>query len=103
MLIHTDERNFDKIKNSSKLFLLDFFATWCGPCHMLGAELEKVAKSHDDFDIVKIDTDENMSLARTFGVEVLPTLFIFKDGKPVKRLEGYMPAETIVKFMENFK
>lgn len=102
MLIHADQNSFEKIKTTSKLFLLDFFATWCGPCHMLGSELEKVAKTNNDFDIVKIDSDENMKMVMEYKVEVLPTLFIFKDGKPVARFEGYITANEIVKLMKQY-
>lgn len=103
MLIHADEKSFEKVRKTSQLFLLDFFATWCGPCRMLSAELEKVSKTTNEFDIVKINSDENIALVGAFGVEVLPTLFVFKDGKPVQRLEGYLPAEEIIKIMKKFK
>lgn len=103
MLIHSDQQNFEKVRKSSKLFLLDFYATWCGPCQMLGREFEKVAKTNNAFDIVKIDAEENMQLAQAFGIQVFPTMFVVKDGKPVEKIEGYMPASAIEKLMKKYQ
>lgn len=99
MIIHTDEKNFEKIKTGNKLFLLDVFATWCAPCRMLGDEFKKL-ENNTDFDIVKIDADENRELAMTLRVQVLPTMFVFKDGAVVERLEGYMTADQIESLMK---
>ncbi len=103
MIIHTNQDNFEKVKNSSKLFLLDIFATWCAPCQMLGEEFEKLAKTNNSFDIVKIDADENNALAASLGVRVLPTMFVFKDGKQIDRVEGFMTANQLEKFMQKYQ
>lgn len=100
MLIHTDQNSFKKVAEARKLFLLDFYASWCGPCQMLGEELEKVAKLNSAFDIVKIEAEENMDLAMAFGIEVFPTMFVVKNGNPVEKVEGYLPASEIVKLMK---
>lgn len=100
MIIHTDENNFEKVVGNKKICLVDFFATWCGPCRMLGQELEKVEKQTNDFDIVKIDIDENPNLANEFKIDVVPTMYVFKDGKPVKKLQGYMQKAEIIEIMK---
>ena len=75
-----------KVLKNSKPVLVDFFATWCGPCRMLTPILEQVsAENNGAFDIVKIDVDEAEDLSREFGIMSIPTLMVFKDGKLVKR------------------
>ena len=76
--------------------VVDFFATWCGPCQMLGPVLEKISNSRAEFDIAKIDIDEAQDLAIQYGIEVVPTMVIFKQGKPVETMSGLMNAEEIV-------
>ena len=102
MIIHSDQKNFEEIRTTNKLFLLDVFATWCMPCQMLGAEFEKVTKDNSFFDVVKIDSDENFQLAAKLGVMVLPTMFVYKDGVPVEKIEGYIKANEIEEIMKKY-
>lgn len=103
MLIHTDEKKFEEVlKKSKPLILADFFATWCGPCKMLGPELEKLAKETEDFDIIKIDIDASPSLTEKFSIEVVPTLIIFKEGKIAGRMEGFSDAKTLLNKMKQY-
>ena len=91
MLKHINEENFEEeVLKSKDAILVDFFATWCGPCQMLGPVLEKIANSRADFNIAKIDVDQMPELAIKYGVEVVPTMVIFKDGKVMKELEVKM-------------
>lgn len=71
--------------------LVDFFATWCGPCKMLSPVLEEVAKEVEEkLDIVKVDVDQDGELAMRFGIMSVPTMIIFKDGQPMTQLQGFM-------------
>src|SRR5574344_137033 len=97
MLKHVKASNFEsEVLNSQKPILVDFFATWCGPCQMLGPVLEKISNSRADFDIAKINIDESQDLAIEYGIEVVPTMVIFKQGKHVETITGLMNAEEIV-------
>ncbi|MDD1690332.1 MAG: thioredoxin [Methanoregula sp.] len=80
----------------SKPVLFDFFATWCGPCKLQTPILEELAKKMgDSVEIRKIDVDQHMDLAEKYGIRVVPTLIIEKDGKTVQSLEGVTDAATL--------
>ncbi len=79
----------------SGVTLVDFFATWCMPCRMMGQILEEVAEEEKNVSFVKIDVDENPNLARSFGVMSIPTLIIFKDGKEQEKHIGVWQAEEL--------
>ncbi|MBT8507806.1 thioredoxin [Methanomicrobiaceae archaeon CYW5] len=85
----------------AKPVLMDFYAEWCGPCKMQTPELEKLKEMMGDaVEIKKIDVDQNMDLARKYGIQVVPTLVIEKDGEVKERLEGVTPAETLKRLLE---
>ncbi len=85
----------------AKPVLMDFYAVWCGPCKLQTPELEKLKEMIGDaVEIKKIDVDQNMDLARKYGIQVVPTLVIEKDGEVKERLEGVTPAETLKKILE---
>ncbi len=84
----------------TKPVLYDFFATWCGPCRMQTPIIEALAaKLGDAVEIKKMDVDENMALAEKYGIQVVPTLIIEKDGKVVQRMEGVTDAATLEKLL----
>ena len=97
-LQHLSSQEFEEvINNSSKTILVDFFATWCGPCKMLAPVLEQVKDEvGDNVEIYKVDIDECMDIAKQFGIMSVPTMIIFKDGKEVDRLVGLRPKASIL-------
>ncbi len=99
---HANESNFDELVNKD-LVLVDFFATWCGPCKMLGPVLEDLAEDRADVQIVKVDIDEATDLARKYGVMSVPTLILFKDGKEISKNIGYLPKELLTSWLEKNK
>ena len=85
----------------SKPVLFDFFATWCGPCKMQTPILEELAKKMgDSVEIRKIDVDKDMDLAGKYGIRVVPTLILEKDGKVVQSLEGVTDLSTLEKLLK---
>jgi thioredoxin 1 len=84
----------------SKPVLFDFFATWCGPCKMQTPILEELAKKMgDSVEIKKVDVDQHMDLAEKYGIRVVPTLIIEKDGKIVQSMEGVTDISTLEKIL----
>ena len=81
------------------LVLVDFFATWCGPCKMLSPVLEEVANENPNLSILKIDVDEVGPLAAKFGVQAIPTLILFKDGQQVATKMGYQNKNQLLAFI----
>lgn len=103
MLKHINEDNFKtEVLESEKVTLVDFFATWCGPCQMLAPVLEKISNSRANFDIAKIDIDQLPDLAVEYGVEVVPTMVIFKDGKVMNKFEGFKSESEIVEEVSKY-
>jgi thioredoxin 1 len=85
----TDNSFSDDVLSSSTPVLVDFWATWCGPCKMIAPVLEEIASEKaGSLTIAKLDVDANPGTARDFQVVSIPTLILFKDGKPVKRIVG---------------
>ena len=97
MIKHINKDNFeDVVLKNKNLVIADFFAVWCGPCQMLAPVLEKISNDKNDIEVVKIDIDENMELAMKYGIEVVPTLKIFKNGEIVKSLEGFRSEKELL-------
>ena len=97
-IVNTQE--FNELMNE-KAVLVDFFATWCGPCKMLSPVLEGVAeKMKDKVTIVKVDVDRSPDLAAKFGVMSVPTMIMFKNGCQVDAFSGYMPEANLMANIE---
>jgi thioredoxin len=95
-------QSFDALLTQSHgPLLVDFYATWCGPCRMMANTLQEVkSRLGSQLNIVKIDTDKYPELASRFGVHALPTLILFKHGKPGDRLEGALTADALIQRLQ---
>ena len=95
--------DFEKeIINHKGYALVDFWATWCPPCRMMAPVLDSAEQQlGDKINFVKVDVDEQQQLAAEFDIMSIPTLVVFKDGKPVKRMSGYRPLDTFVEELKS--
>lgn len=100
-VFHVTNENFEELKRADRPVLLDFFATWCGPCRMIAPFVEEIAAEHPEYIIAKIDVDECPDLARAFGIESIPTLVVLKDGKAVKTAMGARPKDAILALLQD--
>ncbi|MBQ1505993.1 MAG: thioredoxin [Erysipelotrichales bacterium] len=83
--------------------LVDFFATWCGPCKMLSPVVEQLAEEMGDrANFFKVDVDEADEIAAEFGIMSVPTLIVFKDGEPVKKSVGFQPKPVLKAMLEEY-
>ena len=101
-LIHLNEESFQETLDSGKLMLVDFWATWCGPCRMLGPVIEELAEEYEGKDVVigKVDVDENPELARRYGVMQVPTVLLLQNGEELAREIGVRPMETYTELLD---
>ena len=100
-VLHINEDNFDQlVLRSEKPVLLDFWATWCGPCRMVAPIVEEIAAEREDIAVGKIDVDEEGALAARFGIVSIPTLIVMRGGKVAATAVGYRPKEDILKILE---
>lgn len=96
----TMNSSFDKIINSEKPILVDFFATWCGPCQTLGPILKEVKDNLGDrISIIKIDVDKNQQVASQYQVRGVPTMILFQNGKQLWRQSGVLQKSDIIKII----
>lgn len=92
--------NFQQeVLDSQKTVLVDFWATWCGPCRMLSPVVDEIAQENDAVKVGKINVDEQPELASQFGVMSIPTLMVFRDGKPVNSSVGAVPKAKILSML----
>ena len=96
-VLHINKDNFHKeVLNSEKPVLLDFFASWCGPCRMVGPILDEIAEEREDIKVCKVDIDEQPELATRYRVMSVPTLMVLKDGNIVEQSIGAKPKHQIL-------
>ncbi|MBO7161924.1 MAG: thioredoxin [Clostridia bacterium] len=100
-VIHVDSFNFEEVVlKSEKTVLIDFWATWCGPCRMIAPIIEEIAAEHPEYAVCKIDVDKAGELAKQFGITNIPTLIVMKNGETVNKSVGVIPKEKILKLLE---
>jgi thioredoxin 1 len=92
----TDSSFATDVLGSDKPVLVDFWATWCGPCRMVAPVLEEIAGEHEEITIAKLDVDANPTVARDYQVLSIPTLILFKGGEPVKQIVGAKPKAALL-------
>jgi thioredoxin 1 len=96
-LLHITRDNFEaEVLKSEKPVLVDFFATWCGPCRMVAPVLEEIDEENENIKVVKIDVDQEPGLAQKFGVTSIPLLVVIKDGEVVNQSLGAKPKDQIL-------
>ena len=96
----TDSSFENDVLKSDKPVLVDFWAEWCGPCKAIGPKLEEIGQEMGaQVTIAKVDVDNNQQTAAKFGIRSIPTMILFKGGKPVGQIMGNQPKENIVSFI----
>ena len=96
-VLHINKDNFHKeVLGSDKPVLLDFFASWCGPCRMVGPILDEIAEEREDIKVCKVNIDEQPELASRYRIMTIPTLMVLKDGQIIEQSVGAKPKHQIL-------
>ena len=100
-IVHITKENFESIVNQAdKPVLIDFWATWCGPCRMIAPIIEEIAAQRSDVIVGKIEVDQEIDLALQFRVNSIPTLVLMKQGEIAATMVGYRPKADILKLLD---
>ena len=100
-VLHVGKSNFEQeVLKSDKPVLLDFWASWCGPCRMIAPTLEEIAEEREDVKVVKINVDEEPELANQFGITSIPALFVMNGGKVTGQAVGVRSKASILKMLD---
>lgn len=101
-VVNLNEKNFDEeVLKSDKPVLIDFWASWCGPCKMVSPLVDALAEEHSEYKFCKVNVDDEESLAIKFGIMSIPTLIVFKNGEQKAKQIGAIPKESILELIKN--
>lgn len=101
MLKHVNVEDFeDEVLKSDVKVLVDFYADWCGPCKMMAPVLEEIAENNNGFKIVKLNVDENMSIAEKYNIMSIPALFVFDKGEVVNKSVGLISKNEVLDLLK---
>ncbi len=93
------KENFEDTVKTNDTVLVDFWATWCGPCRMIAPHIEKIAEEHPEITVGKVNVDDHPEIAIKFGIASIPTLLLFKNGELKETLIGYREKAEIEKYL----
>jgi thioredoxin 1 len=100
-VMEISDANFQaEVLEAEGAVLVDFWAPWCGPCRVIAPSLEQINDERDDLRVVKLNVDDNQSTAAKYEVMSIPTLIVFKNGAPAKRIVGALPKQRLVAELE---
>jgi thioredoxin 1 len=101
-VIVTDQSFADEVLGSDRPVLVDFWATWCGPCKMVAPVLEEIASEHGEIKVAKMDIDANPKIARDYKIMSIPTMIVFSGGEPVKQIVGAKPKAALLEELTDY-
>ena len=101
-VIELNEANFEnEVEKNNGLVLVDFWASWCGPCKMLSPIVDEIAEECENVKVCKVNVDEEQALAAKFGIMSIPTLILFKNGNIINKVIGVQPKTALLEMIEN--
>ena len=99
----TKDSYYNEVMETEKVVVIDFWATWCGPCKMMAPVVEEVAKDYPDVKVCKVNVDEEPELSNAFKIVSIPTIVVIKNGEIIDSVVGYRPKEDIEKIIKLVK